>query len=133
VHELSTPAQKDVWRIVRQINAAWVDGKPERLLEHFHDRMAIVGTSGNRYGVGKLACVESYRNFIASAKIARFEETDPSVDVCETVAIVSYRFEIEYTMGGKTHQETGRDTFVLERINDKWLAVWRQLGDHTNS
>ena len=36
-------------------------------------------------------------------------------------------------MGGKTHQETGRDTFVLERINDTWLAVWRQLGDQMNS
>ena len=42
------------------------EGQPERLLELFHDRMAIVGTSGNRYGVGRLACVESYRNFIAS-------------------------------------------------------------------
>jgi hypothetical protein len=133
MHELSTPAQKDVWRIVRQINAAWVEGKPERLVEHFHDRMAIVGTSGNRYGVGNLACVESYRNFIATAQIARFKEIDPSVDVYETVAIVSYRFEIEYAMGGKTYQETGRDTFVLERINDKWLAVWRQLGDQMNS
>jgi hypothetical protein len=133
MHELSTPAQRDVWQIVLQINAAWVEGKLEQLLEHFHDRMTIFGTSGNRYGVGKLACVESYRNFIASAQIARFEETEPLVDVFETVAIVNYRFEIEYAMGGKPHQEAGRDTFVLERVDNKWLAVWRQLGDQTNS
>jgi uncharacterized protein (TIGR02246 family) len=133
MNELSTPDQKDVWELVRQINAAWREGQPERLLEHFHDQMVIVGTSGTRYGVGKLACVESYRNFITSAEITHFEETDPSVDVFGTVAIVNYRFEIEYAMGGKTHQETGRDTFVLERINDKWLAVWRQLGDQMSS
>jgi hypothetical protein len=133
MNELSTPAQKDLWQMVRQINAAWVEGQPDRLLEYFHDRMTIFGTSGNRYGAGKLACVESYRNFINSAQIGRFEETDPSVDVFESVAIVGYRFEIEYTMNGKTHQETGRDTFVFERKNDKWLAVWRQLGDQTNS
>jgi hypothetical protein len=36
-------------------------------------------------------------------------------------------------MRGKTHQETGRDTFVLEQINGKWLAVWRQLSDHMTS
>jgi uncharacterized protein (TIGR02246 family) len=131
--DLSAPAQKEVWELVRQINAAWQGGQPERLLEHFHDQMVIVGTSGNRYGAGKLACVESYRNFITSAEITHFEETDPSVDVFETVAIVNYRFEIEYAMGGKTHHETGRDTFVFERINNKWLAVWRQLGDQMNS
>jgi hypothetical protein len=133
MNELATPAQRDVWQIVRQINAAWVEGQPERLLEHFHDRMAIVGTSGNRYGVGKLVCVESYRNFIASAQITLFKETDPSVEVYETAAIVSYRFEIAYTMAGKSHQETGRDTFVLELVDGKWLAVWRQLADHTSS
>jgi hypothetical protein len=131
--ELSTPAQKEVWDLVRLINAAWREGQPERLLELFHDRMAIVGTSGNRYGVGKLACVESYRNFIASAQVTLFEETEPSVDVFETVAIVSYRFEIEYVMAGETHKEIGRDTFVLERVDGKWLAVWRQLSDHTGS
>jgi uncharacterized protein (TIGR02246 family) len=131
--ELSTPAQKEVWDLVRRINAAWREGQPERLLELFHDRMAIVGTSGNRYGVGRLACVESYRNFIASAQITLFEEIDPSVDLYETVTIVSYRFKIEYAMGGETHKETGRDTFVLERVDGKWLAVWRQLTDQTSS
>ena len=131
--DLSAPAQKEVWELVRQINAAWQGGQPERLLELFHDRMAIVGTSGNRYGVGRLACVESYRNFIASAQVTLFEETDPSVDVFKTVAIVCYRFEIEYVMGGETHKETGCDTFVFEHSGGKWLAVWRQLSDQTTS
>jgi hypothetical protein len=133
MNELSTPAQQDVWQIVRQINASWVEGQPERLHEHFHDRMTIFGTSGHRYGAGKLACIESYRSFIDSAQITRFEETDPSIEVYETVAIVSYRFEIKYAMGGKTHQDSGRDTFVLERVGGKWLAVWRQLADHASS
>jgi hypothetical protein len=129
--ELSTPAQQDLWQLVRQINAAWVKGHPERLLEYFHDRMTIFGTSGQKYGVGKNACVESYRSFIESAQIGRFQESDPAVEVYETVAIVGYRFEIDYTMGGETHKEIGRDTFVFEKANGKWLAVWRQLADLT--
>jgi hypothetical protein len=32
-------------------------------------------------------------------------------------------------MGDKANSEAGRDTFVLERVNGRWLAVWRQLVD----
>jgi len=133
MNEITNPAQKEVWDIVRRINAAWLDNQPEKLLELFHDRMVIVGSGGNRYGEGKDLCVDSYRSFIQSAKIAHFHETDPRVDVFDTVAIVSYGFEIEYTMDNKTLREGGRDTFVLERFGGQWLAVWRQMVDQPAS
>jgi hypothetical protein len=129
MYELTTPVQQEVWETVRQINAAWVGGQPERLLELFHDRIVIVSSAGQRYGEGKAACVDSYRSFIDSAKITLFRENDPQVDVYDIVAVVGYRFEIEYTMNDKANKEAGRDTFVLERVDSRWLAVWRQLTD----
>ena len=41
--------------------------------------------------------------------------------------MVSYPFEIEYTIEGKVNRETGRDVFVLEKRDNRWLAVWRQV------
>jgi uncharacterized protein (TIGR02246 family) len=125
--ELTTTAQKEVWDVIRRINAAWLERQPERLRDLFHDRIVIVGAEGQRFGEGKEPCVESYRSFCANASVASFQESDRQVDVYDCVAIVSYRFEIEYTLEGKAHRETGRDLFVLEKVNGRWLAVWRQL------
>jgi hypothetical protein len=125
--ELITEAQKEVWEVVRRINAAWLDKETDRLLELFHDRIVIVGAEGRRYGEGKTACVDSYQSFCEQAAVTLYHESDRQVDVYSTVAVVGYRFEIEYTMGGKTARDTGRDLFVLEKENGRWQAVWRQL------
>ena len=78
---LMTDDQKEAWEIVRRINAAWLEGHPERLDELFHDRVVIVGPDGTRYGEGKEAVVESYRSFGQQATIADYRESDGKIDV----------------------------------------------------
>jgi uncharacterized protein (TIGR02246 family) len=125
--ELTTTAQKEVWEVVRRINAAWLEKRPDRLSELFHDRIVIVGPDGQRFGEGKAACIDSYRSFSEQAAVGSYRETDPQVDVYDTVAVASYRFVIEYTIADKVDREAGRDLFVLERQDARWLAVWRQV------
>jgi uncharacterized protein (TIGR02246 family) len=122
-----TAAQQEVWDVVRRINAAWREGHPERLTDLFHDRMVIIGPDGRRFVEGKEPCVASYRGFCEYASVAHYRESDPQVDVYNTTAVVSYPFEIEYTIEGKVNRETGRDVFVLEKQHGRWLAVWRQV------
>jgi Domain of unknown function (DUF4440) len=124
--ELSA-AQNEVRNVIRQINAAWLAGHLEQLDELFHNRMANVSADGRRYAEGKAACVDGYRSFCREATITHYQESDWQVDVYNSVAVAGYYFEIEYIMGGQSIRDTGRDTFVLERDNDRWLAVWRQL------
>lgn len=119
--------QKEAWETVRRINAAWLEGHPERLSELFHDRVVVVGPDGTRYGEGKEAVVESYRAFISLATIGEFRESDGRVDVFDAVAIVSYRFDIEYTVEGRSSRENGRELMVLEKVDGRWLAVWRMI------
>jgi uncharacterized protein (TIGR02246 family) len=123
--------QQAVWRIIQQINAAWLRGRPEELLGLFHERFTIVDSEGRRLGEGRSACVDSYRDFAAAATVTDFQGAEPQVDVFDATAVVTYRFEIAYTMGGQPHRDVGRDLFVLERTGDRWLAVWRQLVDQT--
>jgi hypothetical protein len=127
MNQLTTAVEKEVWEVVQRINSAWLERQPERLRELFHDRIVIVGVDGRRYGEGCAACVESYRSFAEQATVVLYQESDRQVDVYGTVAVVGYRFEIEYTMNEKTSRDTGRDLFVLENENDRWLAVWRQV------
>jgi ketosteroid isomerase-like protein len=124
---LMTDDQKDAWETVRRINAAWLEGHPERLTELLHDRVVIVGPDGMRYGEGKEAVVESYRSFSQQATISDYRESDGKIDVYNTVAVVSYRFDIDYTIEGKSSRENGRDLFVLEKQDGRWLAVWRMV------
>jgi hypothetical protein len=122
-----TEEQKTAWEVVRRINAAWLEGHCERLDELFHDRVVVVGPGGARYGEGKAAVVESYRDFARRATISEFRESDGRVDLYESVAVVSYRFEIEYTIDGQTSRETGGEVMVLEKHDGRWLVVWRMI------
>jgi hypothetical protein len=123
----SESAKARVWETVRQINQAWIEGHPERLAHLFHENIVNVGGDGRRYAEGREACIEGYRSFCDSVVIAGFPELEPQIDIYGTTAVASYRFEIEYTMDGKTLKESGCDTFVLESHDGGWLAVWRQL------
>ena len=122
-----TEDQKVAWEAVRQINLAWREGHVDRLTELFHDRVVIVGTDGSCYAEGKEAVVESYRGFARQATVVDYRESDGRVDVYEAVAVVSYRYDIDYTIGGQSSRETGRDIIVLEKHDGRWLAVWRMV------
>jgi hypothetical protein len=89
--------------------------------------VVVVGPDGKRYGEGKDAVVESYRSFAQQATISDYRESDGQIDIYDTVAVVSYRYDIDYTIEGKSSRETGRDLFVLEKHDGGWLAVWRMM------
>ena len=124
---LMTDDQKDAWEAVRRINASWLEGHYERLDELLHDRVVVAGPDGTRYGEGKEAVVESYRDFGRRATISEFRESDGKVNVYDTVAVVSYRFDIEYAIDGQSSREAGREVMVLEKHDGRWLAVWRMV------
>jgi hypothetical protein len=76
---------------------------------------------------GRDAAIESYREFVNSAAIHAYEETDLSIDVRGHTAVATYRFEIDYELDGKAVHETGHDLFVFDRFGTRWRAVWRLL------
>jgi ketosteroid isomerase-like protein len=124
---LTTEDQRAAWETVRKINAAWLAGHFDGLDGLFHDRVVVVGPDGTRYAEGKPAVIESYRDFGQRATVSDYRESDGRVDVFEATAVVSYRYDITYSVGGQSSQETGRDIMVLEKYDGRWLAVWRMV------
>lgn len=113
--------------LVRLINAAWRGNYLDELPRYFHERALIVDQAHQPLAVGRDACVESYRAFVASAKVEEYTEGNANVTRFRSSAVVSYPFEIRYTMEGKSHSEAGSDCLVLERAPEGWVVVWRQV------
>ncbi|RPI18609.1 MAG: nuclear transport factor 2 family protein [Ignavibacteriae bacterium] len=122
-----TEEQSLLWEIVQQINDAWVNNKTEEIAVYFHPDITITGADLHEIMSGRDACVASYKDFVSNSVVNDYKESDPVINVFGSTAIVSYQFDIIYKMNEKTYSETGRDLFVFNKENDKWLAVWRTL------
>lgn len=122
-------AREEIRGLVRSINDAWRDGRFDELSGYLHDGMVMVfpGFSG-RCG-GKAACIDSYRAFARQADVRTYDEDEVAVDLWgDRTAVATYRFRIEYDLGGRTHRDEGRDVLVFSRDEDGgWRAVWRTM------
>ena len=123
----NTPVDEEIWRIVKEINDSWLLGRPENLVNYFHDEIVFAAPGFSRRIEGRAACVDSFRDFCATAKVRDFKPSDPAIDICEQAAVVTYNFKVEYDLNHESFSEGGRDVWVFVRNSDKWLAVWRTI------
>jgi len=119
--------KQELWKIMQDINKTWSKGNPDTLTNFFHKDMVISDNDFKKLGVGRKACVESYKSFVSRAKILGVKEQDRDIDIFGNTAYVSYSFEVTYEMDGKEYHDSGRDVFFFTREDDKWLAVWRTI------
>jgi len=118
--------EQDVWRTVHAMNRLWtVDRQPDRLAEFFHrDMVAVTPTDRHRIQ-GRQACIAGWKGFVDAARVTRWVEVDPKVQVHAggLAAVVSYDFDMSFEMGGRTVELGGRDTFALVREEGRWWIV----------
>lgn len=119
--------REEVTRILKEINRAWTGGNTGELDKYFHEDMIIAQPGFGVRGEGRKACVDSYREFAGMADIQSLKESEHVVLVWGDTAVASYRFEIEYELDGRAHQDSGYDLFVFTRQDGTWLAAWRTI------
>ena len=116
----------EVWRTVKAMNRAWtVNRDPARLRDFFHrDMIAVTATDRHRLD-GREACVASWSRFVDAARVTRWAEVDPNVQIyCGgSAAVVSYDFVIAFEIAGRVVELGGRDTFTLVREDGRWWIV----------
>ncbi|MBN1824634.1 MAG: nuclear transport factor 2 family protein [Candidatus Eisenbacteria bacterium] len=124
----TTPSDREeLLALLDRIRAAWTEGPIEILDEVFHERMVIAGPGMVPLGEGREACVRSYRDFLARARVRAYEQFDPVASVFGDTAVASYRYVIAFELEGRLFREKGRDLFVFAREEGRWRAVWRTL------
>lgn len=122
-----TDAQREVWDVLQRINAAWLHGELENLPGVLHERMVIVPPGFQQRIEGAEACAQGYEAFARAATVESYAESDASVEVYGATAVVSYHYELTYTMEGTHYQDVGHDVYVFAHEDGRWQAVWRTL------
>lgn len=119
--------RRAIRQVVQEINDVWRNGKTADLNRYFHANMVIVGPGCQEFGRGRDACVRSYEEFVRSAVIREYTESEPAIDVWGNTAVASYSWKMAYEQKGTLSREQGHDQFVFTREPDGWRAVWRMV------
>jgi len=119
--------RKELEFIISEINNSWLKNDLKNLNGYFHDDMIIVDSNFNKLASNKKECIASYKSFINQAKILNYKEYEININIAGNTAIINYIFDITWEVNGLTSSEKGRDVFVFEKLNNKWLAVWRTI------
>ena len=123
----NSDSQNQIAEFIQRINDAWLNGHPEDIASFFREDIVMVHPDFKQRTEGREACVASYADFCAQAKIKELTLGEIAVDVFADTAVATYAYEISYEMGGERFNDAGRDLFVFLREDDRWQAVWRTM------
>jgi hypothetical protein len=123
------PDRRSVASAMRAINQAWLGGRVDDLAPHVHPEIVMVlpGFSGQVRGHEPL--LSGFRDFVQNASIENFRELDQQIDVVGVTAVVNFAYEMVYARAGERYRATGRDIWVFQREDTRWIAVWRTMLD----
>ena len=110
---------------VRNLNKAWIEKRVEDLYPFFHELVIVLPPGGEKQISGRNEMVESYRQFVNTAKINNFEELNLQVNTFNKTAIATLKFKIDYEINGTVYSEKGIDILILNNFNNEWKIVWR--------
>ena len=122
--------KEEVWRTIQQMNRLWTsENRPELLKDYFHKDMIAITPSNAERIEGREACVKAWTDFAKAAKVAHWKETDPKILLFAKgkLAVVTYFFDMEFTMGGQKTRMNGRDLFALVKERGRWWIVSDQF------
>ena len=120
-----TDAGNDIRSLVREINAAWLGGDLQWLRRHFHSEIVMVSPAFTSRVEGVDACVQSFEDFLGTAEVTDFRESEVTGDARGTAGVGTFRFDIAYRMDGREYREAGREIWVFARADAGWKAIWR--------
>jgi ketosteroid isomerase-like protein len=75
--------------------------------------------------LGRAAVLESIRTFVERVEVHEYNATDLRSHSSGPVAIVTYRWQMEWSAGTAQRSSSGRDVLVLRSESGDWRLVWR--------
>ncbi|MBA7550879.1 hypothetical protein ES705_43408 [subsurface metagenome] len=124
-------SNNNVKNVIRQtvegINEASRNGDIEALKRLCHEDVVIVPPGFVQRAEGRDAYLKSVEDFCAIGSFLEYKELSLKIDVFGNTAVVYYRYETKWEMGGKIFNEKGNNVMVLARNKGMWLLIWRTL------
>jgi uncharacterized protein (TIGR02246 family) len=113
--------------VLAALTKAWRTGRTQDIAALLHPAVVFVLPDFKGRAEGPKACVATFEEFLSSALVLRYEEEAPTVDVFSDTAVATFRWEMDWEMGGQRSEDTGRDIYVLVHTEGRWLIAWRTL------
>lgn len=119
--------RESVSQAMRGINQAWLEGRPEDLAPLLHPDVVMVfpGFAGKL--AGREHMVSGFQDFCRQARVHDYREGEFDVEVAGRTAVVHYAYELVYERDGVRYRASGRDLWVFEDDDGRWLATWRTM------
>lgn len=124
---MSDPDRARILDMLRAINRAWLERKPQDLFPLVHPEIVVVFPSFAGSVTGRKAFMAGFEDFCLHAQVLTFEEWDHQIHVSGNTAVASFAFEMIYRRKGPAFKCTGRDLWVFARHEGNWLAIWRTM------
>ncbi len=119
--------QSEIRGVLSRLTAAWREERFDELEDILHQSVVFVQPGFSSRAEGRKSCVDTYRQFMSTARVVDYVERDVAIDVWGGTAVATYYFDIAYEMDGKSRRDTGHDVFVFVREESRWQVVWRTL------
>jgi uncharacterized protein (TIGR02246 family) len=120
-----------VLQVLDRIQRAWREGRPEEMSALLAPDITFVFPGFSMRLSGRDRLIESYREFIAGARLRSYREDRRSVEGGANAALVEIAFDMTYLRGGKDWRAHGIELWALERRGESWIAFWRTMQELT--
>jgi len=120
-----------VLHVLDRIQRAWREGRPEEMTALLAPDITFVYPGFSMRLTGRDRLVESYREFIAGARLSAYREERRSVEGGANAALVEIAFDMKYMRGGDEWRAHGIELWALERRGQSWIAFWRTMQELT--
>lgn len=127
--QFGTP-EREVWETLRKLNDAWTKSDGKDLASFFHKDMVAITPTDRKRREGREDCIAGWVDFLSMAKVHRWKEIDPKIQVYGNSAVATYYFDMAFEMGGEMFEMGGRDMFVFVKEDGRWWAVADQFSPY---
>lgn len=118
-----------LFSLVRRINGAWVDGRPEEILRVSNPTGAfLIGDYSAFYITGTEAFREHFDDFYSTGRVMSIHEVNPVVRIWGPMAAVAFDFDLDYAINNQQRRAPGRAVYTFVRSGQAAGAAVRPLG-----
>ncbi len=121
---------------IEALHDCWPRGDLEALEAFYHEDVVLLPPDLGPPIQGRLAVVDSYREFLGAAELERFEVTAMDVFSFPATAsqaaghagthMVHVAFDIDYHLDGEAYREQGLEVYTIQEQGGRLAIVWRQ-------
>lgn len=114
-----------VW--VQAYDAAWLSRSWTALERRLSPDVVMVTSAFTRVIAGRTAVLAHLRALMRGAVVHEYNATDLKGHASGATGVISYRWQLDWTVEGERRASSGRDILVLRAVPQGWQLAWRAL------